>query len=137
MRDQLALPQNRLPLRSIAGEPVELGLGYLALRSIDLLRMHYGVERDQGHAHVGGMCGDAAVAAAEHRMHAVEACQGIASRAGFPLIALRIHVAEVSTARPLHQVAAGTCHIAQLRGSSGQQGFREDRETLADGWMVR
>ena len=56
-------------------------------------------------------------------MQAVLALQRIAARAWLTPVAGARHVIEVAAARPLHQVAADGCGVAELRRSAGEQRF--------------
>ena len=84
------------------------------------------VEGGEGDAHVGGVGGDALVAGAEEGVHAVEAVDGRAAGAGLALVAGIGGVAEIGAAGALHEVAGGGGHVAELRGSAGEQGGGED-----------
>ena len=53
------------------------------------------------------------------------------------LIAGRRGVVEIEAARPLQQVAAGRCHIAQLTGRTRQDRAREQRIARLDNRVIR
>ena len=65
-------------------------------------------------------------------MDAVQAAACWAAAAGFTFVARRTGVVEVVAARTLQQVAAGACHVAQLRRCTGQDRLRQQWVTLAD-----
>src|SRR5438105_10841926 len=84
------------------------------------LHLHQRVERRQRDGHVGWMHGDAALARAEDRVHAVVAFERRAARAGGALVAGgERRVIEVATARALKEVATDARHVAQLRRGAG------------------
>lgn len=98
--------------------------------------VHERTERDKCDAHVRRIGRDAGRARAEDRVVAVEAVDCRATAAGFSLVARRRRVIKVGTARALHQVAANGGHVAQLRGSAGEDGGGEQGITLLDKRMV-
>ncbi len=64
-------------------------------------------------------------------MHAVVALEGGATASGIALVARREEeLAEVGTARPLHQVPGDGGHVAQLRRGAEEQRLRDDRRVL-------
>src|SRR5579871_5420456 len=77
------------------------------------------------------MRGDALVGGTEDGVNAIESFEGIASGSWRTLIAMGGGVVEVVTAGALHEVAPGGGHVAELRGSSREDGFGEERITLA------
>lgn len=79
------------------------------------------VERDQRHAEVGRMRGDAALAPAKHGVHPVLAVPGVAAAADLALVAAAGGIVEIRTPRPLQQVAAYGRRIAQLRRRAGEK----------------
>ena len=118
-------------MRRVAGQAVELGEGdgALAARPGDADDR---LQRGQRDAHVRRVDGDALLARAQDRVHAVEAVDRGAAGARFALVAGRGRVVEVVTARPLHQVAARRRHVAELR-----RGARQDRLATAAGSAAR
>ncbi len=84
------------------------------------------------HGHVGGIGGDAVLAGAEDRQHAVGAADGRAAGAGVALVAGGRDVAKVDAARALEQVAGRGGGIAQLGRCAGQDGLRQRGIALQD-----
>ena len=72
----------------------------------------------------------------EDRVHAVDALDRRAAAAGLALVAGRRGVVEIVAARPLQQVAAGRCHVAQLLRGARQDRAGEQRIALLDQRMV-
>ena len=70
---------------------------------------------------------DAVLAPAEHRVQAVLALQRVAACARLTPVAGVRHVVKVAAARPLHQVAANGCGVAELRRGAGKQRFGNGR----------
>jgi hypothetical protein len=86
-----------------------------------------GIEGDKRHAEVRRMRRNAVLAPAEHCVQAVLAMQRIAACARFTPVAGAHDVVEVTAARPLHQVAADSRGVAELRRSAGEQRFGNGR----------
>src|SRR6185437_656879 len=84
--DDVARLQHSLMLRRIAGEQMKL-LERDAALAVRAVHDHDGVERNQRHGEIGGVRGDAMVAAAEHGMEAVLALERGAAAARLALVA--------------------------------------------------
>src|ERR1700719_2428115 len=82
------------------------------------------------------MCSDALVAAAQNGVDPIKAVNGGAPRTRLALVTGVRRIAKVITAGPLHEVAADSRHIAQLRRRAGEERLREHRETRGDGVVV-
>src|SRR5258708_20840119 len=85
------------------------------------LDLHHGVERDQWHAEIRRVGGDAGFAPAEHGVQPVLAVAGIATGTGLALVAGAGGVVKISASCPLQEIAADGCGIAKLCGSAGQK----------------
>src|SRR6267154_5183315 len=85
------------------------------------LDFHNRVERDQRHAEIRRMGGDAGLAPAEYGMQSILAVTGIATRARFALVAGAGGIVEIATSRTLQQIAADGRGIAKLRRCAGQK----------------
>ncbi len=111
--NDLIMRQSRIDLRRIARQPVELGKRDrpLAAGSRDVDRR---LQCRECHAHVGWVCRDALVAAAENRVNPVHAVDGRTSRTRIALVARRPDIVEVVAASPLEKIAAGGSRVAQL-----------------------
>ena len=96
-----------------------------------------GVERDERHAEIRRVRGDAVLAPAEHGMQPVLAAARVAARAGLALVAGAGGVVEIGAARPLQQIAADGRGIAQLRRRAGQQRFGDGREGAREVRVMR
>src|SRR5438876_1605090 len=90
------------------------------------------LERSKRNAHVGWMRGNAVLACAEDRVHAVDATDRSATAPGRTFVAGRARIVEIEAARSLQQVAAGRCHVAQLRRGAGEDGARKQRIACLD-----
>ena len=123
--------QVRVEVRRVAGQAVELGEGdgALAARPGDADDR---LQRGQRHAHVRRVGGDAVLARAQDRVHAVEAVDRGTAGPRLALVAGRGRVVEVGAARPLHQVAARRRHVAELRRGARQDGLRQQRVAPLD-----
>ena len=128
--DEIAGLERAVPLGRVAGQAVQRLERDLA-PAVPALDLDDGVERDQRHAEIGRMGGDAGLAPAEHGMQPVLAVAGIAARAGLALVAGAGGVVEIGAARPLQQIAADGRGVAQLRGRAGQQRFGDGRDRRA------
>jgi hypothetical protein len=80
-------------------------------------------KRDQRLREVAGIGGNALVAAAKHRMHAIKPAHRRAARTRIALIAFAIRdIAKIRAAGPLQYVATEARHIAELlAGGLGQR----------------
>src|ERR1700728_1919348 len=98
--DQLTRLEDVFAVGRVARDKIKLveGDGTLAFRS---LRVHGGFERHHRHSHVRRMRRDAVLAAAQHRVDAVEAILRRASGSGLAFVAGVVRVAEVVAARLL------------------------------------
>src|SRR2546423_15088430 len=93
---------------------------------------NYRAKGGQGHTHVRWMHGDAVRADAEDRMHAVEAVNRRAPRAGLAFVASGCDVVEIGAARSLEQIAPVGGHIAYLCRCACQNRLREQRVAAFD-----
>ena len=112
--DQFALPERRLDLRRLAGEPVKLRDRDGSRGAVGLHRFHGRIERAHRHRHVARMRRDAGVARAHHRVLAAETADGGAAAAGLAFVAGLVGVIEIRAARSLQQIARSRCHVAEL-----------------------
>ena len=110
---------------------MEVGEGDAAL-AIRTGRQHARIKRGQCNTHVGRMRGDAMLARAEDRVHAVDAGDGRAAAARLALVAWRSRVVEIEAARSLQKIAAGRGHIAQLLRGSGEDRAGKQRIARLD-----
>ena len=134
-RDQFVGAEVGVVLRRVAGQPVKVRERNLALAARAghvNLRLQHG-QRD---AHVRRMHRDAGFARAEDGVHAVEAADGRAARAGLAFVAGRRNVVEVGAARALQEVAADRRHVAQLLRGAGQQRARQHRIAPLHHWVI-
>src|SRR5207247_11147815 len=93
----------------------------------------HGVERSERHGHIRRIHGDALLACAENRVHAIRALACRAPRAGVALVARRERtIGEVSATRALQQIAAHARHVAKLWRRAGEERLREQWIALAD-----
>ena len=84
------------------------------------------------HRHVGGMGSDTGIGPSEDGVIAIEAVESRTAGARPPLVAGEIIlVAEVGTARALHDVAAHRRHVSELIGGGEQQRLGDDGKALA------
>ena len=118
--DQIAGLEHAFPLGRVAGQAVKRLDRDLAPAG-SALDLHDRVERDQRHAEIRRMGGDAGLAPAEHGVQSVLAVAGIATRARLAFVAGAGGVVEIAASRPLQQIAADGRGIAQLRRGAGQQ----------------
>ncbi len=140
MRREVAQPQPaaaRATIRSpgsstlsrsgaVAGQTMKLLERNLA-PSASALDLDHRIERDQRHAEVRGVRGDAGVAPAEHGVRAVLAAARVAAGTGLALVAGAGRIVEIAASRALQQVAADGRGIAQLRRGAGQQRLGDRR----------
>ncbi len=122
--DQLAVLDDGVPVRAVAGQPVELRDRHRPLAGRPA-QPDLRVQGGEGDRHVRRVGGDAVGGVAEHREVAVDALPGGAARAGRALVARLRRVLEVRAAGALEQVAPGGGRVPQLRGGTGQEGLRE------------
>src|SRR4029453_5886319 len=122
-------------LGRIPGEAMKIGEGNYAF-ALRTGHMDRGLQYGECHAHIRRMHGDAGLAPAEHRIHAVEAVDRAAACAGLALIARHARVIKVEAASALEEVAAGRRHVAQLRRSSSEDGARKQRIVFLDPLVI-
>ena len=120
-----------LDVRRFSGQAVEISDGDAAGGLIGAEQLDAGLQDGHRDGHVRGMGGDAGVARAEDGVHAVDAADGGAARAGIALVAVGGRVVEVGAAGALQQVAADGRLVAQLAGSAGDERLGEDGVTGA------
>src|ERR1700733_10730242 len=77
------------------------------------------VERDQGHAEIGRVRCDAALAPPQYGVKPVLAAASVAAGIGVALIAGASDVVEISAARSLQEIAAHRGGVPKLRGCPG------------------
>ena len=130
-RDQLIVLQIGVNLRRIAWQAVKIDDRDSAPPAWPF-DLDDGVERGEGYRHVAGIHGDAGLALAEHRMNAIVTADRRATAARLALVAWERRVVEVIATRPLHEIAAGRGHVAQLRTCSLEYGLRQHRITGDD-----
>ena len=136
MGDQVARFEHGFAMRRIAGQDMEVREwnGDCAVGS---LHMNRGLQRREGDAHVGRVRGDAVIARAEDREHAIVASDRRTTAAGLAFIARHRRIAEVNAPRSLQQVAGRRRHVANLGGRARQNGLRQHRIVALDCWIVR
>src|SRR6516165_10776758 len=82
------------------------------------------------------MHGDAGLAPAQDRIHAVEAVHRAAASARLALIAGHRGVVEIKAAGPLEQIASGRSHVAELSRGPSKNGARQQRIARLDALVV-
>ena len=124
------MPEVVLEVRRAAGEEMEVGRTHLPL-AVRAVQREHAVERGDGDGEVGLVQGDAVLRRADDRLQPVVALARGAAAAGIALVARRPEeLAEVRTARPLHEVPADRRGVAQLRRRARQQRLRDGGEAL-------
>ena len=118
--DQITGLEHAFPLGRVAGQTMK-GLDRDLAPAGSALDLHDGVERDQRHAEIRRVGGDAGLAPAEHGVQSVLAVAGVAARARLAFVAGAGGVVEIPASRPLQQIAADGRGIAKLRRGAGQQ----------------
>src|SRR5260221_201471 len=104
----------------MAGQTVK-GLDRNLAPAGSALNLHDSVERDERHAEIRRVGGDAGIAPAQHGVQSVLAAVGIATGARLALVAGAGDVVEIPASRPLKQIAADRRGIAKLRRGAGQK----------------
>src|SRR5215470_3943162 len=95
------------------------------------------VQRRQGYAHIGWICGDAVLTRAQNGKRAIVAGDSRAAATGLALVARHSGVAEVDAACSLQEVSADGRHVADLRRSALQDGLRQNGIVLLHLVMIR
>ena len=134
--DQIAGLKRVFALRRVAGQTIKRLERDLAPAG-PALDLDDGVERDQRHAEIRRVRGDAGLAPAEHSVKTVLAMAGIATRARFAFVAGACGIVEISAAGSLQQIAADGRGIAKLGGCAGQQRLGHRRIGLRKVRIVR
>ena len=98
--------------------------------------MNDSLESRERHAHVGWMHGDAGLAPADDRIHAVKSVDRAAAGTRLALIAGGVRVVEIEAAGPLQEIAAGRGHVAELRRRAGKNRARQHRIALRDAFVI-
>jgi len=129
--DHLAGRQHAFALRRIAGQEMKRLQRNVAAAGI---AFHFddGIERNQRHAKIRWMGGDAVLAPSEDGMQPIIAAVGIAARTGLTLVASTGDVVEIGAARALQEIAADSGGVAQLRRCTRQKRFGYSRETAGE-----
>src|SRR5439155_12158945 len=84
--------------------------------AIRAMYVHDGVECGERDAHVAGMSSDALFALPENGVNSVVAVDRATAATEFPFVTRRKRrIIKIIATRPLHQIPAHGCHVAQLR----------------------
>src|SRR3982074_2331466 len=96
--------------------------------------MDYRIQRDESNRQIARMGCNARLTRAQNRMHPVLSVDSRATRSGLALVTRRARIAKITASGSLQQIPPNARHIANLRGSTLQQRFRDDWIVSGNGW---
>jgi hypothetical protein len=85
----------------------------------------HGIERDEGHAEIGWMRSDAALAPAHYGVQSVVATARVTACTGVAFIAGTCNVVEIGAARALQEITPYRRRVPKLRRRPGQKRLRD------------
>ncbi len=133
--DQVPRQERMLPIRSVSGRQIETG-NRNSPCSGDPSHENRRVQSGKSNRQIGGVRSDTRIAGPEDGMVAVVAADRRTARAGDPLVARCIGIAEIGAPRALKQVAANGGDIANLGRRRRQQRLRESGPAGTDRLVV-